>query len=118
MCKLVTLEFNPKNLADVYRSQYTAEPQPCGGHQDYAADKDGNVIGISAVPTYSSHFHSMISHAIVDIEQAEEGKEVLVQWGDCGKRIKNLRAKIRKFSYIHSVMDNRDYDLSTVPSGL
>lgn len=127
--KLVTLEFNPEDLADVYRSQYTAEPykymdmpcaepQPCGGHQDYVTDQDGNVIGISAVPTYSSHFHAMISHAIVDIEQAEEGKEVLVQWGDYGKRIKNLRAKICKFPYIHGVMDNRDYDLSTVPSGL
>ena len=127
--KLVTLEFNPEDLADVYRSQYTAEPykymdmpcaepQPCGGHQDYVTDQSGNVIGISAVPTYSSHFHSMISHAIVDIEQAEEGKEVLVQWGDYGKRIKNLRAKICKFPYIHGVMDNRDYDLSTVPSGL
>lgn len=127
--KLVTLEFNPEDLADVYRSQYTAEPykymdmpcaepQPCGGHQDYVTDKDGNVIGISAVPTYSSHFHAMISHAVVDIEKAEEGKEVLVQWGDYGKRIKNLRAKICKFPYIHGVMDNRDYDLSTVPSGL
>lgn len=127
--KLVTLEFNPEDLADVYHSQYTAEPykymdmpcaepQPCGGHQDYVTDKDGNVIGISAVPTYSSHFHAMISHAIVDIEQAEEGKEVLVQWGDYGKRIKNLRAKICKFPYIHGVMDNRNYDLSTVPSGL
>lgn len=91
-----------------------AEPHPCSGHQDYGTDQDG----ISAVPTYSSHFHSMISHAIVDIEQAEEGKEVLVQWGDYGKRIKNLRAKICKFPYIHGVMDNRDYDLSTVPSGL
>lgn len=29
-----------------------------------------------------------------------------------------LRAVITKFPYIHGVMDNRDYDLSTVPSGL
>lgn len=127
--KLVSLEFDPEDLADVYRSQYTdtpykymdmpcAEPQPCGGHQDYVTDKDGNVIGVSAVPTYSSHFHTMISHAILDVDKIEEGKEVLVQWGDYGKRIKNLRAKIAKFPYIHGVMDNRDYDLSTVPSGL
>lgn len=127
--KLVTLEFNPDDLAEVYRSQYTeepykymdmlcAEPQPCGGHQDYVTDGEGKVIGISAVPTYSSHFHTMIAHAILDVEQIEEGKEVLVQWGDYGKRIKNLRAKIAKFPYIHGVMDNREYDLRTVPSGV
>lgn len=127
--KLVTLEFNPDDLAEVYRSQYTdepykymdmpcAEPQPCGGHQDYVMDGEGNVIGISAVPTYSSHFHTMIAHAILDVEQIEEGREVLVQWGDYGKRIKNLRATIAKFPYIHGVMDNREYDLGTVPSGV
>lgn len=126
--KLVTVEFNPDDLAEVYRSQYTdepykymdmpcAEPQPCGGHQDYVMDTEGNVIGISAVPTYSSHFHAMIAHAIIDVDKCEEGRDVLVQWGDYGKRIKNLRAKITPFPYIHGVMDNRDYDLSTVPSG-
>ncbi|QOV19369.1 aminomethyl transferase family protein [Blautia liquoris] len=127
--KLVTLEFNTDDLADVYRSQFTdspykymdmpcADPQPAGGHQDYVTDKDGNVIGISADPTFSSHFHTMISHAILDVDQIEEGKEVLVQWGDYGKKIKNLRASIARFPYIHGVMDNRDYDLSTVPSGI
>ena len=127
--KLVTLEFNADDLADVYRSQFTdepykymdmpcADPQPAGGHQDYVTDKDGRIIGISADPTYSSHFHTMISHAILDVGEVEEGREVFVQWGDFGKRIKNLRAKIMKFPYIHGVMDNRDYDLSTVPSGL
>ncbi len=95
-----------------------AEPQPCGGHQDYVTDCDGNVIGISAVPTYSSHFKTTIAHAIIDVDKIEQGKEVLVQWGDFGKRIKNLRATIEKFPYIYGVMDNRDYDLSTVPSGL
>lgn len=126
--KLVTLEFNPDDIADVLRSQFTdtpykfmefpcAEPQPCGGHQDYVTDKDGNVIGISSVPTYSSHFHAMISHTIIDVDKAEEGAEVLVQWGDYGKRIKNLRARIAKFPYIHGVMDNRDYDMTTVPYG-
>ena len=127
--KLVTLEFNAEDLADVYRSQFTpepykymdmpcADPQPAGGHQDYVTDSEGNVIGYSADPTYSSHFKTMISQAIIDIPQAEEGKEVLVQWGDFGGRIKNLRAKIVKYPYINGIQDNRDYDLSTVPSGI
>ena len=127
--KLVTLEFSSEDLADVYRSQFTdepykfmdmpcADPQPAGGHQDYVTDADGKVIGYSADPTYSSHFRTMISQAIVDISEAEEGREVLVQWGDFGGRIKNLRARIVKYPFIHGVQDNRDYDLSTVPSGL
>lgn len=127
--KIATLVFNPDDLAEVYRSQFTdepykymdmpcADPQPAGGHQDYVTDKDGKVIGISSVPTYSSHFHTMISHAIIDVDELQEGREVFVQWGDYGKRIKNLRAVVGKFPYIHGVMDNRDYDLSTVPSGL
>ena len=127
--KLVSLEFNADDLADVYRSQFTdtpykriehpvAEPQPCGGHQDYVTDTDGNIIGISSVPTFSAHFHAMISHAIIDIDKAAEGSEVLVQWGDYGKRIKNLRAKICKFPYIHGVEDNRTYDVSKVPYGI
>ncbi len=81
-------------------------------------DKNGNKIGISADPTFSSHFHTMVSHAIIDVDQAVEGTEVLVQWGDYGKKIKNLRATISKFPYIHGVADNKDYDLTTVPSGL
>lgn len=127
--KLVTLEFDVDDVTDVYRSQFTSEPykymdmpcadpQPAGGHQDYVTDLEGNVIGYSADPTFSSHFHTMISHAIIDINKAEEGTEVLVQWGDFGGRIKNIRATIRKFPYIYGVMDNHDYDLDTVPSGL
>ena len=70
--KLVSLKFNADDLADVYRSQFTdepykfmdmpcADPQPAGGHQDYVTDADGNKIGLSADPTYSSHFKTMIS---------------------------------------------------------
>ena len=121
-------QFDPDDIADVFRSQFTDEPykliefpcaeeQPCGGHQDYVEDENGNIIGYSAVPTYSSHFHVMISQAILDIAEAEEGHEVYVQWGDFGKRIKKLRAKVAKYPYIHGVMDNRDYDLDTVPHG-
>ena len=48
----------------------------------------------------------------------EEGRVVPAQWGDYGKRIKNLRAKVARFPCIHGVMDTRDCDLSTVPSGI
>lgn len=127
--KIVSLEFNPEDLTEVYRSQFTdspykymdmpcAQPQPAGGHQDYVTDTNGNKIGISANPTYSSHYHTMIAHAVIDIDKIEEGKEVLVQWGDYGKKIKNLRATITRYPYVNDVPDNRVYDVSNVPSGL
>ncbi len=130
--KIVTLEFNKEDLIDVYASQFTdepykymdmpcAQPQQCGGHQDYVTDQEGKVIGYASVPTYSSHYKVTVAHAILDIPEIEEGREVIVKWGDFGGRIKDLRATIRPFPYmryIGDVHDNRDYDLSTVPSGL
>jgi len=130
--KIVTLEFNKEDIIDVYASQFTDEPykymdmpcavqQQCGSHQDYVTDKDGKVIGIASVPTYSSHYKVTAAHAILDIPEIEEGREVIVKWGDYGAKQKNLRATIRPFPYIRyigDVQDNRDYDLSTVPSGL
>ena len=130
--KIVTLEFNKEDLIDVYASQFTdepykymdmpcAQPQMCGGHQDYVTDQSGKVIGYASVPTYSSHYKVTVAHAILDIPEIEEGREVIVKWGDFGGKIKDLRATIRPFPYmryIGDVQDNRDYDLSTVPSGL
>lgn len=47
----------------------------------------------------------------------QEGTEVLAQWGDFGGKIKNVRATITRYPYINLV-DNKDYDLTTVPSGM
>lgn len=127
--KIVSLEFNPEDLADVYASQFTdnpykymdmpcAQPQPAGGHQDYVTDKEGNIIGIAANPTYSSHYHTTICHAVIEVDKIEEGREVIVKWGDYGSRIKDLRAVITRFPYVNDVQDNRTYDVSTIPSGL
>lgn len=127
--KIVSLEFKSDDIINIYASQFTddpylymdmpcAEQQMCGGHQDYVTTKDGKIIGFASVPTYSSHYRKTIAHAIIDIEQIEDGKEVLVQWGTYGKKIKDIRTTITRFPYINDVMDNRDYDLNTVPSGI
>lgn len=127
--RTVTLVYNADDLIDIYRSQFTDDPyklmewpcaveQPAGGHQDYVTTRDGKVIGYASDPTYSSHYHLTVSQAILNIDEIEEGKEVIMKWGDFGGKIKDVRATIAKFPYIHDVMDNRDYDLSTVPSGL
>lgn len=127
--RVVSLELNPDDIADVIRSQFTdepykyidfpcAQPQPAGGHQDWVTDMDGNVIGISANPTYSSHYKVMISHAVIDVDKIENGREVIIKWGDFGGKIKDLRATIAPFPYIHDVGDNRNFDTSTIASGL
>ena len=38
--------------------------------------------------------------ATIDIDQATIGNEVVVQWGDYGGRIKNVRATVERFPYL------------------
>lgn len=127
--RVVSLELNPDDIADVIRSQFTddpykyidfpcAQPQPAGGHQDYVVDESGNQIGISANPTYSSHYKVMVSHAVIDVDEIKEGREVVIKWGDFGGKIKDIRAIIRPFPYVHDVIDNRSDDMSKIPSGI
>ncbi|MDR1249409.1 MAG: hypothetical protein LBK63_08925, partial [Treponema sp.] len=80
-------------------------------------DKNGNRIGISSGTTYSYYYREMISQCIIDKEHAELGNQVIVQWGDFGKRIKDVRAEVIRYPYL-DLPRNENYDLSTVPSGL
>lgn len=79
--------------------------------------KDGNRIGISSGTTYSYYYRHLISHCSIDVGQAHIGNEVIVHWGDYGKRIKEVRATVERFPYL-DLPSNQNYDLSTVPSGI
>ena len=125
---LVALEWNKEDLIDIYASQFTDEPykymempsavnEPAGDHQDLVCDTDGNPIGFSAVPVYGAWYHTTISEAVISIDKAKEGEEVVVQWGDFGGKIKDVRATVVHYPYIGDDL-NSTYDLSTVPSGL
>ena len=125
---IVTLEWNKDDLVDIYASQFTDDPYKymempsgvnefAGEHQDYVRDADGNIVGFSAVPVYSPHFHTTISESVVDVALAKEGTELTVDWGDFGGKIKKVRATVARYPYIGKDL-NRDYDLSTVPSGV
>lgn len=127
--KIVSLLLNVDDMTDVYRSQFSDDPykfmempcaqeQPAGGHQDYVTDKSGNVIGIASNPTYSSHYRVTICHAILDVDQIEDGREVILKWGDYGKKIKDIRATITRYPYINDVASNQKYDVASIPSGL
>lgn len=126
---VVSLKWDPEDLMDIYASLWrdeepykymefpAAQQEPAGGHQDYITTPDGKVVGYSATPIYSSWWHTTISESVVDLEYAKEGTELLVQWGDYGKRIKNVHATVVRYPY-SNVQENKGYDLSTVPSGV
>jgi glycine cleavage system aminomethyltransferase T len=125
---IVTLEWSSEDVADIYASQFcegepykymempSAPQQPTGGHADRVLNKDGKLVGISSCAIYSAYCHKTISHCTIDVAEAEIGNEVLVEWGDFGGKIKQVRATVQKFPYI-SLIRNENYDLASVPQG-
>ncbi|MDR1638182.1 MAG: aminomethyl transferase family protein [Clostridiales bacterium] len=126
---VVNLLWDPEDIIDIYASLFQkgeayklielpcGQPQPAGGHADKVLSKDGKLIGVSSGTTYSSYYRQMISQCIIDIDQSQIGNNVIVQWGDFGKRIKDVHAKVARFPYL-DLPRNEAYDISTVPSGL
>jgi glycine cleavage system aminomethyltransferase T len=126
---IVNLLWKAEDVIDIYASLFQqgeeyklvelpcGQPQPAGGHADHVLDKNGGRIGISSGTTYSYYYREMISQCIIDKEYAKPGNEVIVQWGDFGKRIKDVRAVVARYPYL-DLPRNEKYDLSTVPSGI
>jgi len=123
--KIVTLKWNPDDVMDTYASLFEkgeaykvielpfGQPQPSAGHADRVT-KNGRLVGISSGTTYSYYYRELISQCSIDIDQAEEGNEVIVHWGDYGKRIKEVRATVARYPYL-DLPRNQTYDLSSVP---
>jgi glycine cleavage system aminomethyltransferase T len=93
------------------------QPQPAGGHAGHVTARDGTKIGLSSGTTYSYYYREVISHGTIDVDQARIGNEVIIHWGDYGKRIKEVRATVERFPCL-DLPRNEKYDLSTVPSGV
>ena len=93
-----------------------APQQPAGGHADLVT-KDGSAVGVASAVVYSYYYRAMLSQCTLDIGQATIGNEVIVHWGEFGKRIKQVRATVERFPYL-ALPRNQNYDLSSVPSGL
>ena len=110
---MATLRWNPDDVIDIYASlmrpgeeyktiDLPTTPSWYGGffaHADYIL-KDGREIGFSSGTIYSYYFREVISMATIDVEFAKIGTEVIVQWGDHGRRIKNVRATVERFPYL------------------
>ena len=126
---IVSLRWNAEDVIDIYASLFRpgeeyktialpcGQPQPAGGHADHVTTKDGHRIGISSGTTYSYYYRHQISHCSIDVDQSNIGNEVIVHWGDYGKRIKEVRATVERFPYL-DLPSNQYYNLSTVPSGV
>lgn len=126
---IVSLEWNPEDLAEVYQSQFRPgvepyEPMELPSPQyawdgkmhfsvDWVLDKNGKEIG-RAIGRTQSHYHrAMLSLASLDKEYRSLGNEVFVLWGDPGKPQMKIRATVAPFPY-NTNYDNATYDVSNI----
>lgn len=113
----VMLRWNPEDIVDTYASMFrpgeeykmidfpVAPDNPARAHADHVL-KDGKRVGWSSGTTYSYYFREVISMACVDLDVTELGTEVIVQWGDFGHRIKEIRATVERFPYLTDLRNN------------
>ncbi|MFY9140816.1 MAG: hypothetical protein WAO30_08720 [Thermacetogeniaceae bacterium] len=124
--RIVTLEWNADDIADVFASQFRDE-EPykyiespldyvfyLGPHHDKVINEKGEVIGISFGRQNSAYFHRMISLCCLDTPYTKLGTEVFVVWGEPGTRQKKIRAKVARFPY-NNVLRNETTDVKTLP---
>jgi glycine cleavage system aminomethyltransferase T len=79
--------------------------------------RDGKPVGVSSGTVYSLYYREVISHGTVDLDAAEIGTEVVVQHGNFGGPINDVRATVARYPYL-DLERNQSYDLSAVPSGI
>jgi vanillate/3-O-methylgallate O-demethylase len=89
----VTLAWNGDDVADAMVSLFRHGDAakyidlPLSNYSTWPNDKllkDGKQVGVSTFSGYSSNESSMLSLAIVDLEQSEPGTEVTLVWGEEG----------------------------------
>lgn len=128
--KIVTLEWNAEDIADVFASQFRDEEPykyiehptdldfwplvPPSVSHDKVVNEKGEMIGVSFGRQNSAYFHRMISICCLDTAYIEPGTEVIVVWGEPGTRQKNIRAKVVRFPY-NNVLRNESTDVSMLP---
>jgi vanillate/3-O-methylgallate O-demethylase len=81
-------------------------------HADHIV-KDGRPAGISSGTTYSYYFREVLSMGCIDVDASKIGTEVIVNWGDYGGRIKNVRATVARFPYLTEGR-NSDLDVTAI----
>ena len=125
--RIVSLEWNADDVAEVFRSQFLGEdvepykfidcptdyefwPSLTVSH-DFVLDSDGNKVGFSFGRQNSEYFRKMISIATLDTALAVEGTEVRILWGDPGTRQFQIRATVARYPY-NNVMRSSTTDVT------
>lgn len=118
---VVTLVWNADDVLDVYASlfreggEYKTFELPTTPHfRRMIAHADhtlhaGKPVGVSSGTTYSYYFRKMISLCTIDRDCANIGTNVIVQWGDFGGPIKDIRARVERFPYL---TEGRNQDIN------
>ena len=89
----VTLAWDGDDVAAAMGTMFQKEDRakyidlPLSNYSTWPNDKvlqDGRMVGVSTFSGYSSNESSMLSLAVVDVEQSEPGTEVTLIWGEEG----------------------------------
>jgi glycine cleavage system aminomethyltransferase T len=126
---VVTLRWNAEDVLDIHAShlrpgeEYKAIDMPTTpswqhgffAHADHVL-LDGRTVGISSGTIYSYYFREVLSMATIDLDCAGIGTEVIVQWGEHGRRIKDVRATVERFPYLAEGR-NDQVDTAALPAG-
>lgn len=89
----VTLAWNGDDVAGAMATMFRKEDRakyidlPLSNYSTWPNDKvlqDGKLVGVSTFSGYSSNESSMLSLAVVDVDQSEPGTEVTLVWGEEG----------------------------------
>jgi vanillate/3-O-methylgallate O-demethylase len=121
---VVTLRWNPEDVIDIYASLLRTGPVYKTIDLPYAPNvwpqahadhilRDGRQVGISSGTTYSYYFREVLSMGCIDLEASKIGTEVIVQWGDYGGSIKDVRATVSRFPYLTEGR-NSDLDVTAI----
>lgn len=119
--KTVTLRWNAENVIDIYASlirpgeeywtmDLPTTPTWAQGMLEHADRvlKDGRLVGVSSSTIYSYYFRECLSMGCIDEDLLEPGTELVVQWGDHGGRIKDVRVTVDRFPLL---TENRNSDV-------
>ncbi|KAB1641227.1 aminomethyltransferase family protein [Gulosibacter chungangensis] len=88
-----------------------------GSQFDRVEDVDGNLIGFAMLTSYTANVRGWISLAVVDEDQAIEGREVNVVWGEPKGATKNPQVESHTVTKVRGVISDRPFTEGTQGSG-
>jgi glycine cleavage system aminomethyltransferase T len=128
--ELVTLVWNHEDMMKVFASFFEKGEEPfldmpfqqeitmkgvtMNNFFNFKVLKDGKTVGKAMWRTYTLYYRETISMCCIDPEFAKIGTEVIILYGDVGKRTLEIRAKVDRYPYL-DLTPNHKYDVETIP---